>query len=235
MSHFKETHCQNSDGRFIVLLPRCARVKPLGESWSQALRRYTQLEHSLLKKGQYAQLDSVMREYLHLGHAESVPAKDLEKPHEMVFYLPIHAVYKASSSTTKVRAVFDASAKSTSGTSLNDCLLAGPTVHSFLIDVLLRFRLHCIAVNMCIKQNALNHVHEFPPAAKSVKESFYVDDGLTGADNIQSAVELQKQLDKLFSRAGFQLHKWNTSDPAVLEHVKLEFKDLQESQQISDM
>ena len=46
--------------------------------------------------------------------------------------------------------------------------------------------------NMCIKQNALNHAHEFILAVKSIKESFYVDDGLTGADNIQSAVELQK-------------------------------------------
>lgn len=287
MNHFKDTHHQNPDGRFIVPLPRRTGVKPLRESRSQALRRYMQLEHSLLKKGQFAQLDYVMREYLYLGHAESVPAEDLQKPHEMVFYLPIHAVYKASSSTTKVRAVFDASAKTTSGISLNDCLLTGPTVHSSLIDVLLRFRSYRIAVttdvskmyraielveqdrdlhrflwrssptetvkdyrmtrltfgvssssfiaNMCIKQNALNHVHEFPLAAKSVKESFYVDDGLTGADDLQTAVELQKQLERLFLCAGFQLHKWNTSDPAVLEHVKPEFRELQESQPISDI
>ena len=71
--------------------------------------------------------------------------------------------------------------------------------------------------------------------AKSVKESFHVDDRLTGADNIQSAVELQNMLDKLFLRASSQLHKWNTSDPPVLEHVRLEFRDLQESQQKSDM
>ena len=37
------------------------------------------------------------------------------------------------------QAVFDASAKSSSGVSLNDLLLVGPTVHSPLIDVLLRF------------------------------------------------------------------------------------------------
>ena len=47
---------------------------------------------------------------------------------------------------TKVRAVFDASIQSSTGVSLNDQLLLGPTVHSPLVDVLLRFRLHRIAI-----------------------------------------------------------------------------------------
>ena len=46
----------------------------------------------------------------------------------------------------KVRAVFDASAKSSNGVSLNDTLLVGPTVRPPLIDVLLRFRLHRVAL-----------------------------------------------------------------------------------------
>ena len=87
-----------------------------------------------------------MREYVELGHAELVPSKDMEKPESQVFYLPMHAVYKSSSTTTKIRAVFDASAKSASGVSLNDVLLVGPTVHPPLIDALLRFRRHRIAV-----------------------------------------------------------------------------------------
>ena len=64
----------------------------------------------------------------------------------------MHAVYKSSSTTTKVRAVFDASAKSLSGTSLNDTLLVGPTVHPALIDVLLRFRLNRIALTADISK-----------------------------------------------------------------------------------
>ena len=77
-----------------------------------------------------------------MGHAEKVPVVDLHKPVDQVFYLPIHAVRKESSTTTKVRAVFDASAKSSTGVSLNDLLLVGPTIHPLLIDVLLRFRFH---------------------------------------------------------------------------------------------
>ncbi|XP_041379393.1 uncharacterized protein LOC121392076 [Gigantopelta aegis] len=71
---------------------------------------------------------------------------DLQKPDYESFYLPMHVVLKESSTTTKVRAVFDASAKSSSGFSLNDTLLVGPTVHSSLVDVLLRFRHHRYAL-----------------------------------------------------------------------------------------
>ena len=60
--------------------------------------------------------------------------------------MPMHAVYKHSSTTTKTRVVFDASAKSSSGISLNDTLMVGPTLHSSLTDVLLCFRIHRIAI-----------------------------------------------------------------------------------------
>ena len=43
-----------------------------------------------------------MQEYLDLGHAEMVLIADLERPPDKVFYLPMHAVYKALSTTTKV-------------------------------------------------------------------------------------------------------------------------------------
>ena len=81
-----------------------------------------------------------------MGHAEPVPLADLDRHPSQVFYLPMHVVRKDSSTTMKIRAVFDASAKSSTGVSLNDTLLVGPTVHSTLIDVLLRFRLYRIAL-----------------------------------------------------------------------------------------
>ena len=43
------------------------------------------------------------------------------------------------------------------------------------------------AANMAVQQNALNFAMEYPQAAKVVAESFYVDDGLTGADSEQEA------------------------------------------------
>ena len=91
-------------------------------------------------------LVEVMDEYFKMGHDELVPDSDLERAVECVFYLPMHAVWKDSSTTTKIRAVFDASTNSSSGVALNDQLLVGPTVHSSLVDVLLRFRLQRVAL-----------------------------------------------------------------------------------------
>ena len=130
----------------MVPLPKNPSAGALGESRAQAVKRFQSLELSLNRRGRFQEFDSVMREYIDLGHAEVVPTCDLEKPPALTFYLPMHAVYKASSTTTKVRAVFDASAKSSSGVSLNDTLLVGPTVHPTLLDVLLRFRTHPVAL-----------------------------------------------------------------------------------------
>ena len=60
--------------------------------------------------------------------------------------MPMHIVNKMTSNTTKHRVVSDTSAKTRSGTSLNDQLLVKPTVHPTLVDVLMRFCTHRIAL-----------------------------------------------------------------------------------------
>ena len=110
------------------------------------MRRFLSLERSLYAKEQFDEFDSVMNECFEKGHAELVPLDDLEKPLQDVFYVPMHAVKKELSTTTKITAVFDASAKSSTGVSPNDTLLVGPTIHPPLLDVLFRFCLHLVAL-----------------------------------------------------------------------------------------
>ena len=150
--HFKTNYSRSPEERFVVPLPRNPSAKSIGESRSQAVKRFLSLERSLTAKDRFKEFDDVIQEYFDLGHAESIPTTDLEKPVEDVFYLPMHAVYKASSTTTKVRAVFDASAKSSTGISLNDILLVGPTIHPPLLDVLLLFRSYPIALTADISK-----------------------------------------------------------------------------------
>jgi hypothetical protein len=87
---------------------------------------------------------------------------------------------------------------------------------------------------MAVKQNAIDHAHEYPLAAEVVEKSFYVDDCLSGAANQESAMMLRQQLNDLFSRGGFLLRKWNSNDPSVLQSIPEELRDSSIIQSISD-
>ncbi|XP_018309970.1 uncharacterized protein [Mycetomoellerius zeteki] len=54
------------------------------------------------------------------------------------FFLPHHDVIKDSSSTTKLRVVFNGSQKTNLGISLNDCLHIGPKLQTELTDIIIR-------------------------------------------------------------------------------------------------
>ncbi|XP_072395228.1 uncharacterized protein [Diabrotica undecimpunctata] len=60
----------------------------------------------------------------------------------MVSFFHIIVVLKAESTTTKSCVVFNGSAKSSPGVSLNDLMLVGPNVQDNLFHILLRLRKH---------------------------------------------------------------------------------------------
>lgn len=136
--HFNQTHNRDEQGRYQVRLPFNELKDRLGDSYELAKKRFDRLKVALDrnpdKREQYEQF---MAEYEQLGHMKEVESVD-----EKGYYIPHHAVYKATSSTTKTRVVFDASAKTTSGVSLNDTISVGPTVQSDLLTIILRFCTH---------------------------------------------------------------------------------------------
>ena len=83
------------------------------------------------------------------------------------------------------------------------------------------------ATNMSVKQNALEFAMDYLLTIDAVNRVFYVDDGLTGADSIEEAIELQRQLQDLFSHGGFLLRKWNSNDQVILQHISSELRDSQ--------
>ena len=106
-----------------VPLPLKKDVTPLDESRSLTVRRLKALECFLRFRSQSKAFTDAM------GHAELVPVHDLSKPCNEVYYFPMLAVRKETRSTSKVHVVFNAFAKTASGT-LNDYFLIGPTVHA---------------------------------------------------------------------------------------------------------
>ena len=67
-----------------------------------------------------------------------------------------------------------------------------------------------------------------------VEKGIYVDDCLTGAEDVDSAIVLQKQLHSLFACGGFVLRKWNSSDPSVLASIPSELRETSDVHPISD-
>ena len=139
-THFAQNISKCDGGRFIVRLPFRENGSALGDSRQTAMNRFLALERRLDKDPKLRE-DYVrfMDEYESLNHMEEIKLDTIRGPH---FFIPHHCVLKPDSSTTKLRVVFDASAKTSSGLSLNDILHTGPTIQSELFSIPLRFRLH---------------------------------------------------------------------------------------------
>lgn len=137
--HFVNTHYRNEEGRYVVSLPFKSDAQSLGESRQQALKRFKSLERRLSfdskLKSDYIEF---MEEYKDLGHMQLAPP--IDEAVVPCYYIPHHAVFKPTSSTTKTRVVFDASAKTSNGLSLNDILAVGPVIQPDIFTLLLNFR-----------------------------------------------------------------------------------------------
>lgn len=147
-SHFIRTVSRDVNGRYTVRLPFGNTNKRLGNSRKMALKRLLSLERKLdtdaKLKNEYAR---VINEYLNLKHMSWVTNSD-----ESGYYMPHHAVIKNTSNTTKVRVVFDASAKSDNGVSLNDVLMTGPSIQDKIISHLIRFRTYNYVITADIEK-----------------------------------------------------------------------------------
>ncbi|XP_068212674.1 uncharacterized protein [Palaemon carinicauda] len=111
-------------------------------------RLMLKLEHDKeLKKEYKKEFDGYESHHM----IEEVPRQDISGVNP-VYYMPHGPVVKLSSSSTKIRPVFDASASCYNGVSLNDCLSSGPSLNPDLVEVLIRFRRWSIAVTADIRK-----------------------------------------------------------------------------------
>ncbi|XP_045446878.1 uncharacterized protein LOC123655084 [Melitaea cinxia] len=139
-AHFVQNMSRNEDGRFSVGIPLKGNESELGQSFERAKACFLALERRLAKQPVLrAMYVDFMKEYLSLGH---MALSDIDAPHENSYFMPHHGVLRDESTTTKLRVVFNASAPTNSGLSLNDLQMVGPTIQSDLFSILLRFRQH---------------------------------------------------------------------------------------------
>ena len=149
-THFINNTQRSATGRYVVKLPFNENKSKLGDSFPIASRRFNYLENRFAKNSELKQeYVKFLDEYEALNHMSVI-----ENPNssDRGFYLPHHAVIKANSLTTKIRVVFDGSAKTLSGISLNDSLMVDPTIQDDLYSLLSRFRAHKYALTADIEK-----------------------------------------------------------------------------------
>jgi len=272
--HFHKTHSREKDGRFVVLLPLRDNYVQLGESYDMAKRRLLSLERKLFRQPELKrQYDAFIQEYIDLKHMKRISnfADNNQKSEtcDITYYLPHHAVLKPDSNTTRLRVVFDASAKTSCGLSLNDVQMVGPTIQQDLFNIIMRFRQYTYAISadiskmyrqIKVKQEqcklqrilwrfvpgeeiqtyelqiitygeacssflAIRSLHQtardlqqrYPKAAEIIMRDFYVDDLLTGSDDIGDLLRLKEDITTVLQSAKFELHKWKSNHPSLVD------------------
>ncbi|XP_011883884.1 PREDICTED: uncharacterized protein LOC105571027, partial [Vollenhovia emeryi] len=145
---FLKTVRVNEEGRYEIQLPWLPSHPALPRNKETAMRRLQSTERKLKADNLYAEYDAVFNEWLAEGIIERVPVQEED---DGGYYLPHRHVVKEGS-TTRIRPVFDASAKERTSPSLNECLHKGPNLIELIASILLRFRENKIGVIADIKR-----------------------------------------------------------------------------------
>ena len=145
LESFQKTIKYNNN-QYFVTWPWKEQSPLLPENYQLALGRLKSVLNRLQKDPQLLKsYTAILQEQLERGIIETVTRESVEGP--LKHYIPHHAVVTPTKTTTKVRVVYGASAKSRQANkSLNECLYKGPVILPDLCGLLLRFRLAPIAV-----------------------------------------------------------------------------------------
>lgn len=147
--NFKQTIKTDNIGRYEVCLPWTEGHPELLDNRDLAEKRLLSTSRRLCKINKFNEYNQVFKEWLQDGIIEEVPVTSNSTDGH---YLPHHAVIKESSMTTKIRPVFDASAKDRNGICLNTCLEKGPNTVELIPPLVMKFRQNRIGVISDIKK-----------------------------------------------------------------------------------
>ncbi|XP_011261119.3 uncharacterized protein LOC105254264 [Camponotus floridanus] len=129
-------HCSlEHDLRQFWEIEEIPRSKILSPAEEQSLKRRLDTNPDI-----NSEYSAFLEEYEHLNHMQKVQPPI--KPQSQMVYLPQHPVIRATSSTTRLRVVFNASSLTTNGTSLNSHLEIGSKLQTEITSILLRWRQH---------------------------------------------------------------------------------------------
>lgn len=265
-SLFVKSLTRNEVRRFVVTIPLKQTPAKLGNSYENAKKRLFSLERKFERNLEFKELyTEFINEYKDLGHMLKIDSHD---DSEISYYMPHHGVIKETSTTTKLRTVFDASCCTDTGYSFNDLQMVGPTIQPDLLTTLLRFRKYNYVIAgdiekmvlvqpnqrplqrilwrenpndpidiyelttvtygttsaaylaiRCLYQLGIENSEASPRASDVIKNHFYVDDMLSGADTIDEVISVTNEVALILHEAGFYLRKWVSNSPEIISGI----------------
>ena len=262
------------DGRYEVHLPWKYSQVTIPDNYQLSLKRLESLLKRLREDPKtLKEHDNIIHEQLDRGIIERVDPTSTGEG-SRIHYLPHHAIIRRDKKTTKMRIVYEASAKS-DGPSLNDCLYSGPSLAENIVDILLRFKCHPTALvgdiekaffminvaaidrdvlrflwiddvnkddpqiviyrftrvvfgvtaspfllNGTIKHHIERYSKEDPEFVQKFLSGIYIDDLSSGAEDDDAAYELYIKSKQRLSEGGFNLRKFLSNSPILMERIQ---------------
>ncbi|GFW52721.1 uncharacterized protein TNCV_2393011 [Trichonephila clavipes] len=146
--HFARHVTRDADGRYVVSLPWIQGHPFLSNCRNLAERRLKNCVRSLERSKNLGKYEAVFHSWQNEDIIEEVQnVADKKNEH----YLPHHPVYK-DNSTTKIRPVFDGSAKEKNSSSINECLEKGPNMVELIPTIVNKFRLRKFGITADIEK-----------------------------------------------------------------------------------
>ncbi|XP_043468113.1 uncharacterized protein LOC122502234 [Leptopilina heterotoma] len=138
--YFENTHSREVDGRYKVRYPsKSGTPIDIGNSLQYAEKALLNLRKTLSKSPKImSQYTDFFVDYEKKGHMSRIDEKP--KDESQVVYIPHHPIIRESSSTTKVRGVFNASKKTSNLISLNDHMHIGERLQGNIFKITLLWR-----------------------------------------------------------------------------------------------
>ncbi|XP_055591291.1 uncharacterized protein LOC129743333 [Uranotaenia lowii] len=157
-----------------------------------------------------------------------------EKSNQVAYYMSHHPVQKPDSTTTKLRVVFDASCRTTSGVSLNEAIMRilwrfspdEPVKSYQMTTVTYGTASAPYLATKSLQRLAQDGESSYPAAAAAViKKDVNVNDLMTGTDDPEEGAQLVSAVNTLTNSAGFVLRKYCSNSPEILSKISPELRD----------
>ncbi|UYV84839.1 hypothetical protein LAZ67_X003662 [Cordylochernes scorpioides] len=146
--HFAHTTTRDIEGRYEVALPWVQDKERIPSNKDLAENQLSSVRRKLEEVGDMNEYGQIFEEWMKQGIIEYAREDKLDGVH----YLPHRPVYKRNSHTSRIRPVFNASARKRGKLSLNDCLDKGPNLIEIIPRLLNKFRKYEVGVSSDIEK-----------------------------------------------------------------------------------